>query len=91
MKFELRLIDDFADVTTYDWQVTVQGTVVARSPDNYDTEKDARSAIAKARKAFGGYKFAKVEVIDFARNQFTEADVLEDDYESPVLSNFTER
>lgn len=40
------------------------GPVVARAPETYATEKEARSAILKARKAFAGAKMATVEVLD---------------------------
>lgn len=62
MKFELRCVDDFADVEVWRWYVTLKGETVAVGPEEYYSEKEARSAIAKARKAFAGYKFARVEV-----------------------------
>lgn len=65
MKFELELIDDFADVFVWEWWVSdKKHGVLARSPDTYSTEAEARSAIAKARKGFAGAKFAKVEIVD---------------------------
>lgn len=38
------------------------GTVHARAPQTRSTEEQARSDIAKARRAFGGARFAKVVV-----------------------------
>lgn len=56
MKFELSPRSD----GWWEWKATVQGATVAVSPDAYFNEKEARSSIAKARKAFAGAKFAKV-------------------------------
>ncbi len=58
MKFILEYADE--DETPWTWAVAQQDNVVAISPTSYDTEAEARSAIARARKAFAGYKFAKV-------------------------------
>ena len=69
MKFILHRSPRWADkdepevVASWFWDVEVKGEVVATSPTGvlYDTEAEARSSIAKARKAFAGYRFAKVE------------------------------
>lgn len=60
MKFEL---SHQGSVYGWDWRATVQDEVIAVAPKHYPTEKDARSAIAKARKGFAGAKFAKVVVL----------------------------
>lgn len=61
MKFELTYDEaSYSGEAGWSWEVTVQGEVVAKAPEVYEDEKAARSAIAKARKAFGGYRFAKV-------------------------------
>lgn len=66
MKFELREFGSASPSplgsgsTRWDWTATVQGEVVAVAPQSYSSEQEARSAIAKARKAFAGAKFAKV-------------------------------
>lgn len=48
----------------FDWEASSvkQGTV-AKSPEIYHSEKEARSAIALARKAMAGHKFASTEVV----------------------------
>lgn len=56
---------EFIDVERWTWDYR-QGTAAnpgdtfAVSPMSYASEKAARSAIAKARKAFGGARMAKV-------------------------------
>lgn len=77
MKFELRLMDDFADVTTWTWYAKDKTHgIVARAPDDYNTEQEARSAIAKARKSFAGAKFAKVEVTSYRDDPFDAEDCI---------------
>lgn len=58
MKFILDHVQN--SETPWTWLVAKQEDVIAISPTSYDTEAEARSAIAKARKAFAGYKYAKV-------------------------------
>lgn len=49
----------------YDWEASsVKEGVVVKSPGLYKTEKEARSAVALARKAMAGYRRARVEVVD---------------------------
>lgn len=62
MKFELRPLSNLLEGGyRWEWVATIKGEIVAQSPDEYPTEAAARSSIAKARKAFAGAKFAKVE------------------------------
>lgn len=44
------------------WRLTAKEGPVACSPREYDTEDEARKAIAGARKTMGGVRFAKVVV-----------------------------
>lgn len=60
-------LQQHADTMSHDagwtWRYeAADGTVHARSAQSRPTEKEARSDIAKARKAFGGARFAKVVV-----------------------------
>lgn len=55
--------DTMATDAGWTWRYeAADGTVHARSAQQRATEKEARSDIAKARRAFGGCRFAKVVV-----------------------------
>lgn len=63
MKFELQT----PARGEWTWRVrnpATGGDIVAVAPEAYESEKAARSAVLKARKAFAGAKMARVEVVD---------------------------
>lgn len=72
--FEIRKIDvDEGDIFENRWEKRYEwvlrqgseknpGSCIAESVGNFDTEKDARSDIANAKKIMGGSKMAKVVV-----------------------------